>query len=687
MAENPPVRRQPNRGPMGGGPVAMTVEKPKDFKKSMGRLLKTLKPHRIGVAAVVLLTILATGLAIIGPKILGNMTNQIVDDFISVRTYDTVWENLPDGVELPVGTTIKDLPELMKNLRENGRLSPETVQKMAESRPANFDEMFDKVPSAQRELIENLDLSRRPEFHFDKLAAIGMTLIILFLIAAAANYISGWLMTGVTQKVVRELRRTLSEKINRLPISYFDRLQYGQTLSRVTNDVDTIGQTMNQAAGQAISAVIMIIGVMAMMILISWLLALVAIGVITVSALTVGFVTKRSQKYFSGVQNHLGELSGHIEENYAGHTIIKAFSAEERIEQQFSLINQQLYASAWRSQFMSGLMMPLMHFISNLGYVATAVLGGWLALNGRLSIGDIQAFFQYVNQMQQPITQIGQIANLLQSAAAAAERVFEFLDEPDEVPDAVDAITLTKIKGEIEFKNINFSYEPGEKIIKGFSAHIKPGQKVAIVGPTGAGKTTIINLLMRFYDIDSGQILIDGVDTRKMKRSAVRQLFGMVLQDTWLISSTIEENLRYGKLDASDDEIKQAAIAAHVDHFVKSLPHSYQTKIDEDSENISMGERQLLTIARAMVADAPMMILDEATSSVDTRTEMLIQQAMEKLMKGRTSFVIAHRLSTIINSDLILVMKDGNIIEQGTHRSLLAADGFYAQLYNSQFAE
>ena len=685
MAE-PPARR-PNRGPMGGGPVAMTAEKPKSFKKSMGRLLGALKPHRLGLIATVLLTILATIFAIVSPKILGNMTNQIVDDFISLKVYNTVHDNLPKEIKLPKNTTIEDLPRVIKDAMKSGQLSPEAIEQLSQSKKTDSSETIDKVPSAQRDLIKKLDLSIKPEFHFDKLTEIGVMLVSLFLVAALANYASGWIMTGITQKVVRRLRRDLSSKINHLPISYFDGSQYGDTLSRVTNDVDTIGQTMNQAAGQAISAIIMIVGVVGMMISISWLLALVAISVVVLSMLTVSLIAKKSQKYFSNVQNRLGELSGHIEENYAGHTIIKAFSAEERVEEQFNTINSKLYSSAWRSQFISGLMMPLMHFIGNLGYVATAVLGGWLALNGRLSIGDIQAFFQYVHQMQQPITQVGQIANLLQSTAAAAERVFDFLDETDEIPDTTEPKTLTKVRGEIELRNIHFSYEPGKPIIHDFSAHIKPGQKVAIVGPTGAGKTTIINLLMRFYEIDAGQILIDGVDTKEMKRAHVRQLFGIVLQDTWLMSGTIEENLKYGKLDASPDELKRAAVAAHVDHFVRALPHSYQTMVDEDSENISVGERQLLTIARAMVADAPMMILDEATSSVDTRTEMLIQQAMEKLMKGRTSFVIAHRLSTIVNSDLILVMRDGNIIEQGTHQALLAAGGFYAKLYNSQFAE
>jgi ATP-binding cassette subfamily B protein len=452
----------------------------------------------------------------------------------------------------------------------------------------------------------------------------------------------------------------------------------------------------------------MLIGVVVMMLTISWLMTLAALGVIAISMFFVGMITKKSQRHFKNQQNQLGELNGHVEENYAGHLVVRAFGAERRTVAEFNGINTRLYESSWKSQFLSGLMMPVMHVINNLGYVATAVLGGWLALNGRLSIGDIQAFIQYTGQMQQPITQVAQIMNLLQSTAAAAERVFDFLDEEEEsdVQAVIASVAKqssnellttgsrrlkprddSRTKGDVEFDNVSFSYEPNKKIIKNFSAKVKAGQTVAIVGPTGAGKTTIVNLLMRFYDSQSGVIKIDGVDTKTLPRAEVRRQFAMVLQDTWLFNGTVRENLAFGDRNASDQQIKKAAQAAHVDHFICSLPRGYDTVLDEDAENISGGEKQLLTIARAMLADAPMLILDEATSNVDTRTEILIQQAMNKLMSGRTSFVIAHRLSTIKDADLILVMEDGNIVEQGSHAQLLKRGGAYAKLYNSQFAK
>jgi ATP-binding cassette subfamily B protein len=640
----------------------MTAEKPKHFKKSLGKLLGLLKPNLGAIAVMVALTITATVFDIVSPKILGNMTNQIVDDYISAKVYDAVHEKLPKDVKLPKGTTVK---ELAQQMGDTGK--------------------FSEVPEAQKELVENLDLSEKPRFHYEVLGQIALLLVALYLVSALAYYVSGWVGTSITQNIVYKMRKDLSAKINRMPISYFDRHQYGDVLSRVTNDVDTVGQSLNQVFGQAISAVIMLFGILVMMLTISWQLTIIALLVLPLSFGFVGFITKKSQKHFKNVQNRIGTLNGHIEENYAGQTIVKAFSGEAEAEKHFDAVNSKLYESTWKSQFMSGLMMPVMHFISNLGYVATAVAGGWLALNGRLSIGDIQAFIQYVSQFNQPIVQVGQITNLLQSTVAAAERVFEFLEETEEVPDRQDATKLSIVKGEVEFKNVHFGYEPGQPIIKNFSARIKPGHKVAIVGPTGAGKTTIVNLLMRFYDPDSGEITIDGINTRDMERSDVRDKFGMVLQDTWLFSGTIKENLTYGDLKASRNDVKKAAEAAHVDHFVQALPKSYDTRIEEDSENISVGEKQLLTIARAMLADAPMLILDEATSSVDTRTEVLIQNAMEKLTKGRTSFVIAHRLSTIKNADLILVMNNGGIVEQGSHQELLAADGFYAGLYKAQF--
>ena len=525
------------------------------------------------------------------------------------------------------------------------------------------------------------------QFHFEVVGRIALLLIGLYILSAVFRYIQAWIMTEITQKITYQLRRDISIKINKLPLKYFDKQTYGEVLSRVTNDVDTISQIFNQSLSQIVTSVVMLVGILAMMLSISWLMTLVALLVLPLSAGLIVMITKKSQKQFVRQQNQLGELNGHIEEMYAGHQVMRVFNGQERSLAKFRRINNKLYESAWKSQFLSGLMFPVITFVGNLGYVGVAIVGGWLAIEGRVKIGDIQAFIQYVQQFNQPIAQTANIANVLQSTAAAAERVFEFLDEPNELGDNKNPVQLDKIKGEVEFRDVVFGYDKNNPIIKGLSAHIQPGQRVAIVGPTGAGKTTLVNLLMRFYDIDKGQILIDGVDIAEMKRSDVRQMFGMVLQDTWLFNGTIRENLLYGNPKASEEEMIQTAKEAHVDHFVRSLPGGYDMVLDEEATNISQGEKQLLTIARAMIAQTPMLILDEATSSVDTRTEVLIQKAMDKLMQGKTSFVIAHRLSTIRNADLILVVKDGNIIEQGKHSELLKRNGFYAELYNSQFAE
>jgi ATP-binding cassette subfamily B protein len=535
--------------------------------------------------------------------------------------------------------------------------------------------------------MENLDLSIEPAFHYDILGQIALTLLALFLTAALINYICGWVLAGVVQRIVRKLRQDISEKINRLPIKYFDKHPYGDTLSRVTNDIDVIGQSLNQSISQALSSIVMLIGAIVMLITISWIITIIALGAVILSGLLVSLIAKNTQKHFKAVQKNIGDMNGYIEENYAGHSVIKAYSAEKRVQKKFDHLAQKTYASTWKSQFLSGLMMPLMSFVGNLGYVVTVMVGGWMTINGRLSIGDIQAAIQYINQIQQPITQVAQITNLLQSTAAATERVFEFLGEVEESPDPKKTHFINTPKGAVEFDKVAFGYDDKNQVIRNLSFKVKPGAKVAIVGPTGAGKTTLVNLLMRFYDPDSGIIRIDGTDTCKMSRATVRSMFGMVLQDTWLASGTIHDNLAFGDLDANQKQITRAATMAHIDHFIRSLPNGYNTEIDEDSDNISAGEKQLLTIARAMLADAPMLILDEATSNVDTRTEVLIQKAMQRLMENRTSFVIAHRLSTIKNSDLILVMKDGQIIEQGNHRELLAKNGFYTQLYNSQFSD
>ncbi|MBU6389751.1 ABC transporter ATP-binding protein/permease, partial [Patescibacteria group bacterium] len=522
-------------------------------------------------------------------------------------------------------------------------------------------------------------------FHYDVLGNYAMELIALYVLSSLFSYIQGWIMTDISQKVTYQFRRDISLKINKLPLKYFDTRTHGEVLSRVTNDVDTVSQTLNQSLTQIVTSVTMILGILAMMFSISWIMTLVSLVILPLSFGMIGAIVKRSQRYFKQQQDSLGEINGHIEEMYSGHVIMKVFNGQDRSIAKFQKINTELYHSAWKSQFLSGLMMPLMMFIGNLSYVSVAVVGGWLAVNGKVNIGDIQAFIQYVNQFNQPIIQTANIANVLQSTAAAAERVFEFLAEEEEIPDTAHPVELESVTGRVEFDNVHFGYNPDKEIIKGFTASIQPGQRIAIVGPTGAGKTTMVNLLMRFYDVTSGAIKVDGVDVREMKRADLRRLFGMVLQDTWLFNGTIKENLAYAKPDATEEEVVESAKTAHVDHFVHSLPHGYQMVLDEEANNISQGEKQLLTIARAMLANPPMLILDEATSSVDTRTEVLIQKAMDRLMKGKTSFVIAHRLSTIRDADLILVMRDGNVIEQGTHTELLSANGFYASLYNSQF--
>ena len=494
-------------------------------------------------------------------------------------------------------------------------------------------------------------------------------------------------MSKVSQKITYEFRKNILAKISKLPISYFDKQTYGEVLSRVTNDVDTVSQNLNQGLIQIVTSITTLLGILVMMLTISGLLTLVAVVILPISFLLIMIIVKKSQKLFKRHQDALGEINGHIEEMYGGHSVVKVFNGEERSLKKFNSINTHLHDSGWKSQFLSGLLFPIINVVGNVGYVGVAVLGGKLAIQGSINIGDIQAFIQYMNQFTQPITQVANVTNILQSTAAAAERIFEFLDEKEEIKDVKNPVVLKKIKGDIEFNNVVFGYEKDKVIIKNFNAKVKGGQQIAIVGPTGAGKTTIVNLLMRFYDVNSGSIKIDGVDIRSMRRSDVRRMFGMVLQDTWLFNGTVKENIAYGNLDAKDSDIITAARAAYADHFIHTLPDGYDMVISEEADNISQGEKQLLTIARAMLANPPMLILDEATSSVDTRTEVLIQSAMEKLMEGRTTFVIAHRLSTIKKADLILVMNKGNIVEKGTHSKLLEKNGFYAELYNSQFTQ
>lgn len=606
-----------------GGPGA-PVEKAKDFKGSIGKLAKYMSAYKISLIFVVIFAITSTVFNIIGPKLMGNATTEIFNGIVA---------------------------------KVNGT----------------------------------------GDINFDALGAILLLLIGFYLISSICSFIQGWLMTGISQKVSYRLRKELITKINRLPMNYFDRCTNGEALSRVTNDVDTLAQNLNQSITQLVTSITTIIGVLVMMLSISPLMTLIALLILPVSMVLVLIVVKISQKYFKSQQEYLGHINGQVEEIYGGHNIVKAFNREERVINDFNEANDVLYKSAWKSQFFSGIMMPIMTFVGNLGYVGVAVLGGLLAANGTIMVGDILSFIQYVKNFTQPINQLAQVSSMLQSTAAAAERVFEFLAEDEEELRAKEHamitdtsgntrnVTTLDITGDVTFEHVRFGYTPEKIIINDFSASVKQGQKIAIVGPTGAGKTTIVKLLMRFYELNGGRILVDGYDITDFDRSELRELFGMVLQDTWLFKGSIMENIRYGKLDATDEEVIAAAKAAHVDHFIRTLPGGYDMELNEEASNVSQGQKQLLTIARAILANNKILILDEATSSVDTRTEIQIQKAMDNLMKGRTSFVIAHRLSTIKDADLILVLKDGDIIEQGNHEELIAKNGFYAELYNSQF--
>ena len=610
-------RKQGGPGPGGGGPMGggmRKIEKAKNFKGTMNKLLQYLKPYKLSILIVILFAIGSAAFTIVGPKILGNATTKLFEGLVS------------------------------------------------------------KVSGAPGAAID-----------FTYIGNIVILLLGLYILSTVFGIIQGYIISGVAQKVSYNFRKEIDEKINRMPLNYFDKTTHGEVLSRITNDVDTVSQTLNQSMSQIITSVITIIGVLIMMLSISWQMTLVALLILPVSMILIMAVVKRSQKYFKSQQEYLGHVNGQVEEIYSGHNIVKAFNKEEEEVKKFEKVNDTLYHSAWKSQFLSGMMMPIMTFIGNIGYVAVSILGGWLAVKRTIAVGDILAFVQYVRSFTQPIAQVAQIANVLQSTAAAAERVFEFLEEEEEVPEAENPVKLQKVQGEVTFQDVQFGYNPDKIIINNFSSNIKPGQKVAIVGPTGAGKTTIVKLLMRFYDINSGAICIDGHDIKDFTREDLRNMFGMVLQDTWLFNGSIMENIRYGRLDATDEEVIEAAKAAHVHNFVKTLPNKYQMELNEEASNVSQGQKQLLTIARALIADPKILILDEATSSIDTRTEVLIQKAMENLMEGRTSFIIAHRLSTIRDADLILVMKDGDIVEQGNHEELLKADGFYASLYNSQF--
>ena len=542
---------------------------------------------------------------------------------------------------------------------------------------------------ATNALVEGLGkkIAGTGSIDFTYIAKVLLFTLGLYICSAVFSFIQGMIMTGITQKTCYRMRKEISEKINRMPMKYFESRTYGEVLSRITNDVDTLGQSLNQSVTQIITSVATLVGTLVMMISISGIMTLISLVILPVSAILISFIIKHSQKYFRQQQEYLGHINGQVEEVYGGHLVVQAYNKQESTIKKFEDTNQILFQSAWKSQFLSGLMQPIMQFVGNLGYVGVAISGGLLVIRGTIGVGEIQAFIQYVRNFTQPIQQIAQVANMLQSMSAASERVFEFLDEEEEELTVEHAVHLDHVDGYVDFSHVSFGYNPGQIIIRDFSAHVTPGQKIAIVGPTGAGKTTMVKLLMRFYDVTGGAIQVDGHDIRDFNRQELRDAFGMVLQDTWLFKGSIMENIRYGRLDATDEEVIEAAKAAHAHHFIQTLPGGYQMELNEDASNVSQGQKQLLTIARAILADNPILILDEATSSVDTRTEVRIQKALDNLMRGRTSFIIAHRLSTIRNADLILVMKDGDIIEQGTHEQLLVQKGFYADLYNSQFEE
>lgn len=612
MADNNSYKQTPrHRGP---GRGMMPAEKAKDFKGSIGKLIKYVGSYKIAIFIVMIMAAASTVFNVAGPKVLGKATT-----------------GLSEG--------------LMRKIAGTGGID------------------------------------------FDYIGKILLIVLGLYVCSAIFNFAQGWIMTGISQKICYRLRKEISEKINRMPMKYFESRTYGEVLSRITNDVDTLGMGLNQSITTIITSTATMIGVLIMMLSISPLMTIIAIVILPISVGLISFVIKKSQNYFKTQQEYLGHINGQIEETYGGHMVVKSFNKEKDMVDEFNRTNNVLYSSAWKSQFFSGMMQPIMAFVGNLGYAGVALSGGLLAINGVITIGDIQAFIQYVRNFTQPITQIAQVINQVQSMAAASERVFEFLNEEEEEQIVKNPVSTDNIKGEVEFDHVRFGYKEDQVIIKDFCAKVKPGQKVAIVGPTGAGKTTMVKLLMRFYDVNSGEIKIDGHNIKDFNRRELRDAFGMVLQDTWLYKDTIMENIRYGKLEASDEEVIAAAKAAHAHHFIETLPGGYNMELNEDASNVSQGQKQLLTIARAILADNPILILDEATSSVDTRTEIQIQNAMDNLMKGRTSFVIAHRLSTIKDADIILVMKDGDIVEQGNHEELLAKGGFYAGLYNSQFED
>ncbi len=653
------------RGPMGGGPMGhMPMEKAKNFKTGFGRLMKYLTRHKAALVIVIVMSVLATVFSIFGPKVLGEATTEL---FKPVTAQSMVKSQIKESV-----------PDDIKAQLENNTITYEQVIAAAKNSPDK--EVAAKAMQAEQMLKSVNEL----KIDFGKVGGIILTVLALYLLSSLFSFVLQFVMAKTSQTIVYDMRDELNKKLAKLPLKYFDGRTHGEILSRVTNDIDTVSTSLQQGLTQVISAVTTLIGIIIMMFTISWLITLVSLVILPMSFFVTKSVIKRSQKYFKKQQAEIGHINGHVEEMYAAHTVVKAFGKEEESEEKFNGINERLYDVAWRAQFLSGIMMPLMNFLSNISYVFVCVIGGVLVINGQISIGDVQAFIQYSRQFTQPIMQVAQIANVMQSTVAAAERVFEVLDEPEMTPD-VQLAAVPMARGAVDFEHVGFGYNPDKTVIKDMNLKVNPGDVVAIVGPTGAGKTTLVNLLMRFYEVDEGCIRVDGVDISTMPRETLRQRFGMVLQDTWLFGGTIRDNIAYGRAGATEEEIMKAAKMAHADHFIRTLPDGYDTVLNEEASNISSGQRQLITIARALLADPAVLILDEATSNVDTRTEAYIQNAMIALMKGRTNFVIAHRLSTIRNASTILVMNEGQIIEQGTHKQLMDKNGFYADLYNSQF--
>ncbi len=664
---NRPRRGGPGGGP--GGPMGRGVptEKAKDFKSGIKRLVSYLGTHKVALVIVFIMAIGSAVFSIFGPKILGEATTELFKPTMAkMEAFSGLKEILPEDVVTQI---------------ENGEVSEDELQSVIMQ---NIDMTDPQQVAVLQQAFTQFQAASQLKIDFDRVAQILLWVLILYAISGLMSFVMNWIMAKTSQQIVYDMRRQVDAKLSRLPLKYFDSRTHGEILSRVTNDIDTVSTTLSQGLTQVITSVTMVVGIVVMMFTISWLITLVCLIVLPMSFILVQIIVKRSQKYFRGQQAEIGHINGHVEEMYGGHLVVKAFGKETDSVEKFDEINERLYAVGWKAQFLSGIMMPAVNFISNLSYVAVCVVGGVMVINGQISVGDVQAFIQYSRRFTQPITQVAQIANVLQSTVAAAERVFEVLDEP-EMPADSHENTIEYPKGSVRFEHVNFGYNPDVTVIKDMNLDVKPGDVIAIVGPTGAGKTTLVNLLMRFYDVDSGRIFVDGVDIRTLPRDELRHQFGMVLQDTWLFGGTIRENIRYGREGATDEDIYRAAKMAHADHFIRTLPQGYDTVLNEEASNISQGQRQLLTIARALLADPPILILDEATSSVDTRTEAYIQNAMIELMKGRTNFVIAHRLSTIKNASTILVMNDGRIIEQGNHAALMEQNGFYADLYNSQF--